>query len=453
MAVIKPTASSMRPVDVVEQPAVDRDHACRRRRSRRSMSSKKMTPTAAFTVARVNSSSGDRRVTATSKAPASAVNTSASASARQEEHERARGRLGQVEARARHADREAEDHPAEAGQAEDAAAELDVLDPAADGPDDHPLRLAAGEAVVDHHQQERIEDARVRGQDAREDGLQQQRRQERQRDPQHLHLTPSGVAISGGGVAHDQDFLQAVEVGRCGDPHVLEQTAAAQYRADPAHHQAGREHPVEAGGHDDVPLHHVRQHRHELHDQVARGRVRGARLFAHLAGDDASHAAALDPRAEPALLVEQQLHLRRPGSHADHASDDAGGADDGGVQGDPLARSLVDRQAAEPGQGLTHDHLRHQRVVGQHLAELQQLAQARGLLGVALALLHPGLHLAQAILQPAVLGADAAQVDVGEPESLDPAHARRRRRPGAATRSRRPPGRGATSRPRRPPAG
>ena len=77
---------------------------------------------------------------------------------------------------------------------------MDVLDPARGHAREHAVHLAAGEAAVHEHDQERVEDARVAGHDLAERRLEQEGGQQRDRRPEHLHRTPWVMVSSGSGM-------------------------------------------------------------------------------------------------------------------------------------------------------------------------------------------------------------------------------------------------------------
>ena len=154
-----------------------------------------------------------------------------------------------------------------------------------------------------------------------------------------------------------------------------------------------------------------------------------------------------------AVAVEQHLDARGVRSDREHAPDDAGGADHGGVELDPVLLALVERDRPEPGHAVAADHLRRERVERDALPQLEQLAQAHRLLGLEGAQLQLGLERAHLLAQPAVLGVGLAVERPAAPELRSAAE----RRADAAlqrTRARRAaPAAAATLRCRRPPGG
>ena len=158
-----------------------------------------------------------------------------------------------------------------------------------------------------------------------------------------------------------------------------------------------REDAVEAGGHHHVAHHHVRQHGHVLHH--AGRRVRWRRRSRTWPGDHARDAAALDAHARPrSRWSSRSCTLAACGPHGDHAAHHAGGADHGRVQAHAVLAALVEgdacgtraRRRARPPRATSG-------LQGQHLAQLQQLAQALGLRApAALRCLQRSLQLAHA---------------------------------------------------------
>ena len=190
---------------------------------------------------------------------------------RREQDQAARPRLRELEARARHAHREAHQHLGQPRQAQHRPAELHVLHPARGRARQHAVRLAEDERAVDHHQQEEIQQAGAGRQDLGQRRLHEQGRHRAPAPSRRPSLARVSVDARRRKAAGSRTTMTSSSLSKCAEGA----TAISLNSPVPSAPSARGPPPapgidlVQARGDHHVPHHHVRQHGHVLHHQVA----------------------------------------------------------------------------------------------------------------------------------------------------------------------------------------